>query len=126
MLKDQITLAINQAVKDAGITGSDFSVERPVDQKLGDFSTNVALKADSKNPDEIASQIAGSLSKTSIVERTEVKSGFINIFLKPEVWHGELKEILEKEGSYAESQTGKGEKVNVEFISANPTGPLTV
>jgi len=122
MLKERVYADVAQAVKDLGKDSELVFIERPRDTGHGDFSTNVALRA---GEPEVASELAKKLSKDSNYEATDVH-GFVNIFLNEALWHEELKKILDEGEDYARLDIGKKEKVNVEFISANPTGPLTV
>ncbi len=104
---------IKKLIKD--ITGKDAKVEHPIDPKNGDYSTNVAMVA-KLDPNKIA----GKLKNEPMFEKvTVVKPGFINFYLS--------KEYLQKQvGKIKIPNIGKNKKVQVEFISANPTGPLTV
>ncbi len=106
-------------------------IERPKEQVNGDFSTPIAMALASKvrmNPRKISEAIIFSLNKdTSIIEKVETAGpGFINFFLTPATWRDEIKEIYSKNSHYGNSDYGKGRNVQVEFVSANPTGPLHV
>lgn len=105
----------------------DIVIERPKDHKLGDFSTNVAMKMArvfSKNPMVIAEDIKNHLNTDSI-ERIEIaKPGFINFFLEKDTLKSVIKTIVTLNDKYGNSDYGKGKKINVEFVSANPTGDL--
>src|SRR5215469_14354791 len=105
-------------------------IERTRDAQHGDFASNVALrlaKAARKNPRELASAIVAALPTSPFLERAEVAgAGFINFHLAPEAYARELAAIHERGAAYGESQLGRGERVLVEFVSANPTGPLHV
>jgi arginyl-tRNA synthetase len=118
------------AVVGAGVDFSRIVVEPPRDAAHGDMATNAAmvLARDSrKKPRELAESIAGKLRADKKVASVEVAGpGFINLTLKPEVWGEELQLILEQGRDYARNNIGKGEKVNVEYVSANPTGPMHV
>ncbi len=116
----------------------------PENEKFGHYSTNLALKLAKilkKNPMEIAENIKNQIFslreisrretkiKNNIIERIEVAPpGFINFWLTPETFQEELKGILKRKGDYGKSQIAKSksQKIQIEFISANPTGPLTV
>ena len=106
------------------------TVERTRDAKHGDFATNVALrlaKAARSNPRELAERIVAALPANPLIERTEIAGqGFINFFLAPAAYGSELAAIHELGESYGHSTLGKGERVLLEFVSANPTGPLHV
>jgi arginyl-tRNA synthetase len=113
-------------VPDAAIA----SVERTRDAQHGDFATNVALrlaKTARRKPRELADAICAALPPNSLVARTEVAgAGFINFFLTPEAYSQELANIHELGDRYGRSNLGQGERVMLEFVSANPTGPLHV
>lgn len=105
-----------------------FVVEPPRDLAHGDMATNVAMtltKDVGKPPRVIAEIIKPKLEALPIIAGVEIAGpGFINIRLKPSAWHQEVKEILKDGLAYGDSDLGKREKVNVEFVSANPTGPM--
>ncbi len=106
------------------------TVERTRDAKHGDFATNVALrlaKAARSNPRELAERIVAALPASPLVERTQIAGqGFINFFLARAAYGSELAAIHELGERYGHSTLGKGERVLLEFVSANPTGPLHV
>ncbi len=108
-----------------------FTVEMPADSSHGDFSCNAALasaKTFRKNPREIASMIAeNALLDGTLFERIEIAGpGFINLFLKP-LWFGEtVNTVIEEGENYGRTNLGSGKKVLVEFVSANPTGPMHI
>jgi arginyl-tRNA synthetase len=105
-------------------------IERTRDRKHGDFATNVALalaKSAGKKPRELAEALVASLPKSGLIARTEIAGpGFINFFLSDAAYHAELQSILAAGEGYGRNGSGKGAKVMVEFVSANPTGPLHV
>jgi arginyl-tRNA synthetase len=105
-------------------------VEPPRDPAHGDLATNAAMvlaKDAGKKPRELADEIAEVLRDDGLVAKVEVAgAGFINLALKPHVWGEELRVVLASGSDYGRSDIGKGEKVNVEYVSANPTGPMHV
>jgi len=109
---------------------SHIVVEPPRDPTHGDLATNAAMvlaKDAGKKPRELAEKIAEALRSDDLVAKAEVAgAGFINLTLKPHVWGEELRVVLAAGKDYGRSDTGKGEKVNVEYVSANPTGPMHV
>jgi arginyl-tRNA synthetase len=126
---------VRAATASALASGADMSrvvVEPPKDPTHGDMATNVAMvlaKDLGKKPRELAEQLAVvfSLHLSEIVDKVEVAGpGFINLTLKPDGWREELCRVLAAGGDYGRSDLGKGEKVNVEYVSANPTGPMHV
>ncbi|HXY98106.1 MAG TPA: arginine--tRNA ligase [Steroidobacteraceae bacterium] len=109
---------------------SSVVVERTREAQHGDFASNVALrlaKAARRNPRELAAAIVSALPANTLVARAEVAgAGFINFHLAPAAYARELGEVHERGARYGESRAGAGERVLVEFVSANPTGPLHV
>jgi arginyl-tRNA synthetase len=105
-------------------------VEPPRDPTHGDMATNAAMvlaKDAGKKPRELADKIAAALRAEPTIEKVDVAGpGFINLTLKPIVWSEELRLALKVGPDYGRSEMGAGEKVNVEYVSANPTGPLHV
>jgi len=105
-------------------------VERTRDSQHGDFASNVAMRlarAARRNPRELAQAIVGALPENAMVAKAEVAgAGFINFFLVKDVAACEIRKIHELGEAYGRSQIGKGQRVIVEFVSANPTGPLHV
>lgn len=105
--------------------------ERPKLAEHGDLTTNVAMvlaKSVGMNPRELAGDIVSRLElEGELVERVEVAGpGFINFWFHDKFYRVQLREILEKGSSYGRSDAGRNRKTQVEFVSANPTGPLTV
>ncbi|WP_425993735.1 arginine--tRNA ligase [Afipia sp. DC4300-2b1] len=119
-----------EGVLPAGLDLSRVVVEPPRDATHGDMATNAAmvLAKDAKaKPRELADKIADKLRADPIVERVDVAGpGFINLTLKTSAWFGALRSVLEQGNSYGRSSVGAAEKVNVEYVSANPTGPMHV
>jgi arginyl-tRNA synthetase len=105
-------------------------VEPPRDKTHGDMATNAAMvlaKDAGKKPRELAEAIAEKLRADALVEKVDIAGpGFINLTLKPSAWIDELRAVLEQGARYGASGIGKNEKVNVEYVSANPTGPMHV
>lgn len=131
-MKELLVSGIQSALLELGATPSrDILIEKPADERFGDASTNIAMvlaKELKKNPRQIASDIVSKLPfSTDTVERTEVAgAGFINFyFAKPFVVKS-VQNILLQGERYGCSEIGAGKKAIVEYVSANPTGPLTV
>jgi arginyl-tRNA synthetase len=105
-------------------------VEPPRDAAHGDMATNAAmvLAKDAKaKPRNLAEQIAAKLRADDLIEKVDVAGpGFINLTLKANVWADALRTVLREGDGYGRSGVGTGEKVNVEYVSANPTGPMHV
>ena len=113
--------------------GMDFSrvvVEPPRDAGHGDMATNAAMvlaKEAKLKPRDLAEAIAAKLRSDDLIASVDVAGpGFINLTLKPRAWANELRTLLREGASYGRSAIGTGENVNVEYVSANPTGPMHV
>jgi len=119
-----------EGVLPAGIDLSRVVVEPPRDASHGDMATNVAMvlaKEAKTKPRDLAERIADGLRADPWVASVDVAGpGFINLTLRPTVWIDELRNILGAGARYGRSQMGTGQKVNVEYVSANPTGPMHV
>ncbi len=114
-------------------SGADLArvaVEPPRDPSHGDIATNAAMvlaKDARKNPRELAEIIAAQLRKDAAIASAETAGpGFINLRLKPRVWAQELQRVVAAGDGYGRSDVSRGEFVNVEYVSANPTGPMHV
>ncbi len=114
----------------SGLDRKAVAVEPPRDPSHGDLATNAAMvlaKGARTNPRALAELIAPRLAALDEVVNAEVAGpGFINIRLAPSIWHEELRAILSGGADYGRSQAGAGRRVNVEYVSANPTGPMHV
>lgn len=113
--------------------GLDFTavaVEPPRDAAHGDMATNAAMvlaKPAGQNPRTIAEALAVKLAADPRVTLAEVAGpGFLNLRLAPVVWQGLVRQVLQAGKDYGRSDLGRGSRVNVEFVSANPTGPMHV
>lgn len=130
-LKEQLREQIQQAVMQAEIIAADekfeVQLEKPKDGTKGDFSTNVAMQLTrlaKRNPREIAQEIVANFVWDA-VERVEIAGpGFINFYLKNDTLTQVVRNIIDLDHNYGRSTIGKGQKVNIEFVSANPTGDL--
>ncbi len=117
---------------DASVGPDDLEpqLERTRDSKHGDFTTNIALrlaKKLGKPPREFASVLIAALPESELIEASAVAGpGFVNFTLAPESYENELRTILAHGARYGESKIGAGTRVLLEFLSANPTGPLHV
>ncbi len=114
----------------AGLDDTRMTVEPPREAAHGDLSTNAALvmsKPAGMKPRDFAVLLADALKGRDDVTSAEIAGpGFINLKLKQGFWHDRLAEILRDGERYGASTVGKGQKVNVEYVSANPTGPMHV
>ncbi len=107
-----------------------FTVERTRNREHGDFATNAALllaKAAGRKPRDVASALVAALPAREGIAKVEIAGpGFINFFLSPAAYHAEVRAALDGGASYGHSNAGAGRTAGVEFVSANPTGPLHV
>src|SRR5262245_10537186 len=114
----------------AGIDQSRVLVEPPRDPSHGDMATNVAMvlaKDAGKKPRELAEAVAAELRKVDLIAKVDIAGpGFINLTLKPAAWHNALRAAIRAGARYGKSDIGKRQKINVEYVSANPTGPMHV
>jgi arginyl-tRNA synthetase len=114
----------------AGIDQSRIVVEPPRDPAHGDMATNAAMvlaKDAGKKPRELAQTIAEALAADDLVQKVDVAGpGFINLTLKPTAWTEALRAAIRAGAHYGKSDVGRSEPVNVEYVSANPTGPMHV
>lgn len=131
-LKTAITSAVNKAISNGELINADlpdFIIEIPADKKNGDYATNAAMacaRIFKTAPAKIAQAIINNLDlSATLIDRCEIAGpGFINFFLSPQYYAEVLKEIADEGDNYGRSDFGKNEKVMVEFVSANPTGPM--
>jgi arginyl-tRNA synthetase len=115
------------------LTSADESqvvVERARDPAHGDFASNIAMrlaKAARKNPRELAQAIVAAIPANELIAKAEIAgAGFINFRLVKNAWAAELRKVAAQGEAYGRSNVGKARKVMVEFVSANPTGPMHV
>jgi len=133
-LQEIVANAAGAALAAGKLNSGDFgpvSIEETKSAAHGDYATNFALagaSAQKMPPRKIAEAIIEHLNDPDgIIEDTEVAGpGFINFFISPAAWPPVIREVHEKEGLYGAVNIGQGRKVQVEFVSANPTGPLHV
>ncbi|NGM47234.1 arginine--tRNA ligase [Rhodobacter sp. SGA-6-6] len=113
-----------------GLDLAAVAVEPPRDAAHGDMATNAAMvlaKPAGKPPREIADALARALMEDPRIEGADVAGpGFLNLRLAPALWQGVVRQVLAAGTDYGRSDIGAGAKVNVEFVSANPTGPMHV
>jgi len=128
-------LAAVQQLKHDGVVPQDASIdgitlELPKDAGHGDLATNAAMvlaKVAGKKPRELAERIVPLLASDPHIDKVEIAGpGFINLTLSLDFWPSVLRMVLEQGDSYGRSAVGKGEAVNLEYVSANPTGPMHV
>ncbi|MFV0303713.1 MAG: arginine--tRNA ligase [Paracoccus sp. (in: a-proteobacteria)] len=113
----------------AGLDFANVTVEPPRDDAHGDMATNAAMvlsKPAGLKPRDIAEKLAARLADARIEKAEVAGPGFLNLRLSPAVWRQVVAAVLHAGADYGRSDAGAGEKVNVEFVSANPTGPMHV
>jgi arginyl-tRNA synthetase len=137
-----VVAALDDLVAEGALPpGLDFgriAIEPPRDPAHGDLATNAAMVlagAAKANPMALAERIGAALGRHELTSGdyrgrgfsvAAARPGFLNIRLDPSVWHAQLRAILDAGVAYGDSAIGGGEKVNIEFVSANPTGPMHV
>lgn len=129
-IEDSLKTSVDKVLKDIpGEAMPSLIVERPRNQGHGDFATNLAMMIAGKlkkNPREIAENIVREF-ECEFVEKCEIAGpGFINFFLKDFAWQNVVDDVLNEGSDFGRSTVGKGKKCNLEFVSANPTGPLHI
>jgi arginyl-tRNA synthetase len=129
----RVRVAATRVLGESALVGIDLGrivVEPPRDSSHGDLATNAAMmlaKPLGENPRALAVRIAAAIAEDSDVEAADVAGpGFINLRLKKSSWQNALRAVLAAGSGYGRSNIGGGEKINVEFVSANPTGPMHV
>ncbi len=126
----QALAALPDTLVPAAAREIDVELERTRDAQHGDFASNIAMrlaKATRQNPRKLAEAIKSALPASAAIAKVEIAgAGFINFFLNENAYHAEIGRVLAQDADYGRSQFGKGRAVLVEFVSANPTGPLHV
>jgi arginyl-tRNA synthetase len=136
-VKQQLHTIFSQAIdqlKSDHVIPSDHEVsvlfERTRQKEHGDFATNVAMtlaKAAKRNPRELAELIVAALPNDPLITKVDIAGpGFINMFLAPDARYGVLHSVFEQGDQYGLAKANSKQKIQVEFVSANPTGPLHV
>ncbi len=133
-LRDLLLQAL-EALRNDGTLPADldlpgFVIERARSREHGDFATNLAMllaKPARAKPRELAEKLVAALPQNSLLAKVEIAGpGFINFFLAAEAYHAEVRRIMADGAAYGRNRQGAGRTVGVEFVSANPTGPLHV
>ena len=133
-LNEAIALAVEKATQSGDLPEAEmpkFIIEKPADKKNGDFSSNIAMagaKAYHQAPRMIAEAIVKNFSLDGgYIDRCEIAGpGFINFYLSDKYYSDVLKDIVSSGDNYGRSDYGEGKKMLVEFVSANPTGPMHI
>ncbi len=132
-LRALIEEALRRAVAEGELPEGEFpsvALEYPPEERFGDYATNLALVLAPRfklPPREVATRLLKHFEGDDILAKVEVAGpGFVNFFLKDEVWFEALREACLRGEGYGKCEVGKGKRVLVEFVSANPTGPLHI
>ena len=133
-IKEIIVAAAKKAMANGALCEAelpDFKVEVPADRAHGDFAVNAALvwaKALRSNPRKIAEALAENFEfQNTFIEKAEIAGpGFINLFLSERYYAAIVNDVIALGDGYGQSDMGKGQRVMVEFVSANPTGPMHI
>ncbi len=134
ILKNKVMSAVEkleeQKILPPDLNKASIIVEKPKDETFGELSSNVAMvlsKQAGSMPRDLANKIINIIIKDEIIDSAEIAGpGFINFRLNKEFWFNLVKKILKNGETFGFSNFGKNKKVNLEFVSANPTGPLHV
>lgn len=138
MIRQKLVTLVSQALEKAreasallSETFPPVTIGIPAHEEHGDFSCNVAMqlaKPEKKAPRQVAELLIAHLDdREGLLARTEIAGpGFINFFIAPSAWQACLPAITASDAAYGSTTTGQGRKVQVEFVSANPTGPLHI
>jgi len=125
-----LTKLVEKGQLPEGLSFAAVTAEPPKDKQHGDISTNAAMviaKPAKQKPHEIAQLIKSELESVDIVDSVNIAGpGFINLTLKSDIWYDVLVNVMEEGLGYGNSNMGKGQKVNIEYVSANPTGPMHI
>ena len=129
--QEYIKKELQRFLDEHNLSNIEIILERPKEEAFGDYASTLALQLArhlKKNPRQIAEEIKNfiTLDKRYISKIEIAGPGFINFFASNENLYIQLSEILEKKEAYGKSSLGQGKKANIEFVSANPTGPLTI
>jgi arginyl-tRNA synthetase len=130
-VRDEIEAALAEAARSLGVDGDlpDFEVGRARNPAHGDYASSVGMKLARelrKSPPQIAADVAAGIQVPSGAVTAEAAGGYVNFRLRPEWLQGLIGEVAATGAGYGRSDAGRGERVQVEFVSINPTGPLHV
>ena len=136
-MKDEIKKVLGKAVEELknqekldNFAMLEIAVDYPKNESFGDYTTNVAMvlgKILKKNPLEVAEKIVELSHMEGVFDKIEVvKPGYINLYLSKKYLQAKVGEINKLGGKYGNNEIGKGEKIHLDFVSANPTGPVTL
>lgn len=127
-MKKYVQSALEAAFKKLGIDCSEIVIELPKDESFGDLATPSAMvlaRTLKKPPRKIAQEIIDAIEKKDFFEKIEIAgAGFINFTFSASFIHSEMKNLIKSGSGFLRSNIGKGKRIHIEFVSANPTGPL--
>ena len=127
-MKEIIKNIVAKVLKELNYSIPDFSVDYPRNKKFGDFSANAALvlsKELKKSPRDIAIELLPLLEKETVFSKVEIAgAGFINFFVSENFYTGLVRKVMNEKGSFGRISINEGKTANLEWVSANPTGPL--
>ena len=133
LLRQQVARALQNCFDNQTLHSGEIpniQIEVPGNPEHGDFATNLAMtlaRSEKKAPRQIAEALVAALGESPRLEKVEIAGpGFINFTLAPLCWYEVLDDIMSRGREYGTSRWGQGQKVQVEFVSANPTGPLHI
>ena len=130
LVEQGIAALRDQGILPADLATPDFVIERPKDRAHGDFSSNAAMvlaKPARSNPRAIAQALAAAIPTGGDIAAVEIAGpGFLNFRLAPDAWQRQLREVHAQGAAYGRNASGAGRVAGVEYVSANPTGPLHV
>lgn len=128
LIKDTATAVLSERGLDTAVLPAEVSVERPRNPEHGDYATNLALQVAKKagvNPRELAGWLAQALAQHEGIDTAEIAGpGFLNIRLAAAAQGAIVSQVLEAGDKFGHNDSLAGEKINLEFVSANPTGPI--
>ncbi len=126
-MKEKLNASIKEALKLLNIEEDNIEVTKSNKEENGDFTSNIAMKLAKnlkKNPMEIASEIKDQIN-CPVISKIEIKNpGFMNFFVTKDYLLENINKVLTEKENYGRNNTGQGQKINIEFVSANPTGTL--
>ena len=132
-LQSLIVQAIRQLQDQGKLPAQDtpeFQIERARDKAHGDFACNIAMilaKQVKQNPRQLAEAIVAAITMTDQIKSINIAGpGFINFFMAESAFHALIKDVLSQQDTFGNVDLGRGQKIHIEYISANPTGPLHV
>lgn len=125
-MRKKIQQLLENVLKAEHLPLQDFTVEATAQSSFGDFSTNLPFrlaKILKRSPQDVALWFIPKLA-SPLIEKVEAMNGYMNFFLQPDAYKKEIQKILKQGKKYGSENIGKGKKIQIEFISANPTGPV--